>query len=216
MKRKLISLLAAVCLLASIGSATASAAQWQPTSYYDILARLNMLSGGQFSFGPVEETPEAPQENETPETPEVSETPEEPEAPTESETPGQSGSVSSYAQAVLDLVNRYRAQNGLAALTLDSGLCQVAQTKAQDMHDSGYFAHESPNYGTPFEMMSFFGISYKAAGENIAMGYSSPQAVVEGWMNSEGHRANILSSSFTKMGLGYVASGNYWCQMFIG
>lgn len=213
MKRKLISLLAAVCLLASIGSATASAAQWQPTSYYDILARLNMLSGGQFSFGPVEETPEVPQENETPETPEESE---DPEAPTESETPSQSVSVSSYAQAVLDLVNRYRAQNGLTALTLDSSLCQVAQTKAQDMHDSGYFAHESPKYGTPFEMMSAFGISYKAAGENIAMGYSSPQAVVEGWMNSEGHRANILSSSFTKMGLGYVASGNYWCQMFIG
>lgn len=212
MKRKLTSLLAALCLLASIGSASAFAAQWQPTSYYDILARLNYLSGGKFSFGTTEVTPDEPQDSQ----PETPETPEAPEAPSQPENEANTGSVSSYAQAVLDLVNQYRSQNGLDALILDNSLCRVAQAKAQDMSDSGYFAHESPNYGSPFDMMTAFGVSYRTAGENIAMGYSSPQAVVEAWMNSEGHRANILNGSFTKMGLGHVASGNYWCQMFVG
>ncbi len=121
---------------------------------------------------------------------------------------------SSYASEVLRLVNEYRAQYGLEALTLNNKLSEVAQAKAQDMKDNNYFSHNSPTYGTAFEMMKSFGISYSAAGENIAMGYSSPSAVVEGWMNSEGHRANILNGSFTQMGLGYA--GNYWCQMFIG
>ena len=84
------------------------------------------------------------------------------------------------------------------------------------MYDRGYFAHESPTYGTPFEMMKSFGITYRAAGENIARGYRTPEAVVEAWMNSEGHRANILSAKYTKIGIGYVADGNYWTQMFTG
>ena len=65
-------------------------------------------------------------------------------------------------------------------------------------------------------MMKAFGLSYRSAGENIAYGYRTPQAVVNGWMNSSGHRANILNASYTKIGVGYVASGNYWTQMFIG
>ncbi|MPN28838.1 hypothetical protein SDC9_176283 [bioreactor metagenome] len=84
------------------------------------------------------------------------------------------------------------------------------------MHDKRYFAHQSPTYGSPFDMMKQFGISYRAAGENIAMGYSSAAAVVEGWMNSPGHRANILNASFTHIGVGYYAEGHYWTQMFIG
>lgn len=84
------------------------------------------------------------------------------------------------------------------------------------MRDNRYFSHDSPTYGTPFQMMKSFGISYRSAGENIAYGYSTPQSVVDGWMNSAGHRANILNSSYSRIGVGYVASGNYWTQWFIG
>ena len=84
------------------------------------------------------------------------------------------------------------------------------------MHDQGYFSHTSPTYGSPFDMMRAFGVSYRTAGENIAMGYATPAAVVEAWMNSEGHRANILSANYTTLGVGYVADGGYWPQWFIG
>ena len=138
--------------------------------------------------------------------------------PTEkpADTGGQSGICGAYAQEVLRLVNAERAANGLAALRLNSSLCNVAQVKAQDMKDKRYFSHTSPTYGSPFDMMRRFGVTYVAAGENIAMGYRTPAAVMQGWMNSSGHRANILSGKFTQMGIGYVESGNYWCQMFIG
>ena len=79
-----------------------------------------------------------------------------------------------------------------------------------------YFSHTSPTYGSPFQMMKAFGLSYRTAGENIAYGQRTPQEVVNAWMNSSGHRANILNSSYTQIGVGYVANGNYWTQMFIG
>ena len=84
------------------------------------------------------------------------------------------------------------------------------------MHDLGYFSHTSPTYGSPFDMMKSFGISYRAAGENIAKGQTTPAAVVNAWWNSEGHRQNMLNASFTQIGVGYVADGKYWTQMFIG
>ena len=84
------------------------------------------------------------------------------------------------------------------------------------MKNKNYFDHTSPTYGSPFDMMKSFGISYKAAGENIAMGQKTPEQVVQAWMDSPGHRANIMNSSFTHIGVGYVASGNYWTQQFIG
>ena len=84
------------------------------------------------------------------------------------------------------------------------------------MRDKGYFSHTSPTYGTPFQMMKSFGISYRTAGENIAYGYATPQAVMNGWMNSSGHRANILNASYTRIGVGYVPSGHYWTQLFTG
>ena len=65
-------------------------------------------------------------------------------------------------------------------------------------------------------MMRAFGLAYRTAGENIAMGYPTPQSVVDGWMNSEGHRKNILNPAFTVIGVGYVSDGKYWTQMFIG
>lgn len=130
--------------------------------------------------------------------------------------PSLSDSVRTYEQEVVRLVNVERAKAGLPALTEDWQLSRVARYKSQDMRDKGYFSHQSPTYGSPYDMMRAFGISYRAAGENIAMGQRTPTAVVNAWMNSSGHRANILSKSFTKIGVGYVVSGNYWTQMFTG
>ena len=129
--------------------------------------------------------------------------------------PSLDSTVTEYEQEVIRLVNEIRADNGLKPLTYDWELSRVARYKSQDMKDNRYFSHTSPVYGSPFQMIKNFGISFRSAGENIARGYATPQAVVNGWMNSSGHRANILSSSFTKIGVGYVADGNYWTQMFI-
>jgi len=124
--------------------------------------------------------------------------------------------VSSFESEVVRLVNIERTKKGLKPLAEDWQLSRVARYKSQDMKDRKYFSHNSPTYGSPFDMMKKFGISYRTAGENIAMGQRTPQAVVTAWMNSSGHRANILNASFTKIGVGYVASGHYWTQMFIG
>ena len=163
--------------------------------------------------------PDVPSEPETPVEPEVPsepETPVEPEAPSESEQPESSDGVHAYERQVVDLVNVQRARSGLQPLTLDAELCRFARVKSQDMHDNRYFDHNSPTYGSPFDMMRSFGITYASAGENIAMGYSTPEAVVSAWMNSDGHRANILSTKFALLGVGYVADGGYWTQWFIG
>ncbi|HWS41977.1 MAG TPA: SafA/ExsA family spore coat assembly protein [Pseudoflavonifractor sp.] len=125
-------------------------------------------------------------------------------------------SVSAYEAEVVRLVNVARAQNGLAPLTTNWELSRVARYKSQDMVDKHYFSHTSPTYGTPFQMMKAFGLTYRTAGENIAYGQRTPQEVVTAWMNSSGHRANILNASYTQIGVGYVAKGDYWTQMFIG
>jgi uncharacterized YkwD family protein/spore coat assembly protein SafA len=130
--------------------------------------------------------------------------------------PTTDSAVLNYEQEVVRLVNIERAKYGLKPLTMNWELQRVARYKSQDMHDKKYFSHTSPTYGSPFDMMKSFGISYRTAGENIAMGYATPQAVVTGWMNSSGHRANILNGNFTQIGVGYVADGKYWTQMFIG
>ena len=124
--------------------------------------------------------------------------------------------VTNYEEEVIRLVNEVRAQNGLGTLEADWELSRVARYKSQDMKDNKYFSHTSPVYGSPFEMIRNFGISYRSAGENIAKGQTTPEAVFNAWMNSSGHRANILNASYTKIGVGYVAEGNYWTQMFIG
>ena len=130
--------------------------------------------------------------------------------------PEEDAAVTQYEQEVIRLVNEIRVQNGLSALTYNWELSRVARYKSQDMVDNRYFSHTSPTYGTPFQMIRSFGLSYRSAGENIAYGQRTPQAVVNAWMNSSGHRANILSSSYTQIGVGYVANGHYWTQMFSG
>jgi len=121
-----------------------------------------------------------------------------------------------FEQRVAELVNEERAKYGLSPLTLSTELSNVARIKSLDMHDNNYFSHTSPTFGSTFDLLKEKGISYRAAGENIAMGYQTPEAVMDGWMNSSGHRANILSENFAQIGVGYVANGNYWTQVFIG
>ncbi len=121
-------------------------------------------------------------------------------------------------QEVFDLINAKRLANGLSALKIDDELQNVARIKAQDMVDNNYFSHTSPIYGSPFDMIKNFGISYKTAGENIA-GNSTNSGAVNAWMNSSGHKANILNSSFNYTGIGVVKSPKYgkiFVQMFMG
>lgn len=128
------------------------------------------------------------------------------------------GDLTSDELEVFNLINAKRTANGLSPLNIDNELQNVARVKAKDMVDNNYFSHNSPTYGTPFNMMKNFGISYKTAGENIA-GNSSNKGAVEAWMNSEGHRANILNSSYNYTGVAIVKSTKYgkiYVQMFIG
>jgi len=126
---------------------------------------------------------------------------------------------SKLEKEVFTLVNQERAKQGLAALKENVELSKVARTKSEDMAKNNYFSHTSPTYGSPFDMMKQFGITYTAAGENIAMGQPTATSVMNGWMNSPGHRANILSKDFTEIGVGLAKNANgsiYWTQDFIG
>ena len=121
-------------------------------------------------------------------------------------------------QEVFNLINQQRTNNGLSALKIDSEVQRVAKIKAQDMVSNNYFSHTSPIYGSPFDMLNSFKVSYKSAAENIA-GNSSNSSAVTAWMNSSGHKANILNSSYNYTGIGVVSSPTYgkvYVQMFIG
>jgi uncharacterized YkwD family protein/spore coat assembly protein SafA len=126
--------------------------------------------------------------------------------------------VKAIEHDVIELCNRERAKAGLPALRPDWQVSRVARHKSQDMRDKGYFSHTSPTYGSPFNMLKAYDVTYRAAGENIAQGQPAASDVVRAWMNSEGHRKNILSRNYTHIGVGYVAGGSgrhYWTQMFI-
>lgn len=124
--------------------------------------------------------------------------------------------LSEYEQQVADLTNKERTSRGLKPLKIDLELSRVAHEKSRDMAVNDYFSHTSPVYGSPFDMMKSYGITYRTAGENIAAGQRTPEEVVNAWMNSEGHRANILNPNYTNIGVGYAAQGNQWTQHFIG
>jgi uncharacterized YkwD family protein len=130
----------------------------------------------------------------------------------------ETSNMNSDEKEVFDLINKQRTNNGLAALKNDSEVQRVTRIKAQDMVDNNYFSHTSPTYGSPFDMLKSFKISYKTAGENIA-GNSSNSSAVTAWMNSSGHKANILNSNFNYTGIGVVSSPKYgkmYVQLFIG
>lgn len=166
-----------------------------------------------------EEKPQQPQQPEKPTKPEEKpQQPQQPQNPTKPEEQNNSSntSISSVEREVARLVNLERQKSGLAPLTLSEELSRVARIKSQDMADKNYFSHTSPTYGDPFQMMRSFGIKFGYAGENIAKGYRGAESVMNGWMNSSGHRANILNANFKKIGVGYVeARGTtYWTQLF--
>ena len=131
---------------------------------------------------------------------------------------GNTSSLTADELEVFNLINAQRTKNGLPALKIDSEVQKVARIKAQDMIGNNYFSHNSPTYGTPFQMLNNFKVSYKTAGENIA-GNSSNSAAVNAWMNSSGHKANILNGNFNYTGIGVVSGSKYgkiYVQMFIG
>ena len=119
----------------------------------------------------------------------------------------------SAEQQVLNLVNAERANAGCGAVSLNGQLNAAALAHSQDMSANGYFSHTGLNGSQPWDRAEAAGYSYRSIGENIAQGYGSAEAVMNGWMNSSGHRANILNCDFTEMGIGR-ASGNYWTQLF--
>ncbi|MFY3791468.1 S-layer homology domain-containing protein [Ureibacillus sp. MALMAid1270] len=121
------------------------------------------------------------------------------------------------ANEVLKLVNAERAKVKVPPLKLNMGVTKVAQIKAQDMYDNDYFDHRSPTYGYASEMLKYFGVDFDNVAENAATGQLSAQEVVTDWMNSPGHRSNILDSYGTEIGIGVVQGekGTFWVQMFI-
>lgn len=170
------------------------------------------------SAPPETETPEtsAPPETETPETstPPETEAPETP-APPETETPETQQPSSSMAVQVANLVNQERAKAGLAPVELRTDLTSAAQIRAQETVTS--FSHTRPNGTSFYTVLSEQQISYRGAGENIAWGQRTAEAVMTAWMNSEGHRANILNPSFQYIGVGYYTNAQgtpYWAQLF--
>ena len=138
--------------------------------------------------------------------------------PSTSQTQTTSAGLTAAEQQMLNLVNQERAKAGLKPLQADAQLTKLARMKSQDMVNKGYFSHNSPTYGSPFDMMKTYGVSYRTAGENIA-GNQSVQAAHTALMNSSGHRANILNASYTHVGIGIVEGGPYgmmFTQMFVG
>ncbi|WP_247747335.1 CAP domain-containing protein [Alkalihalobacillus sp. BA299] len=150
-------------------------------------------------------------------------TPQQPQEPTEQPKEEQATptkneraeGISEIEQQVINLTNAERRKNGLSDLQADTSLSNVARTKSNDMQENNYFSHTSPKYGSPFDMIRDFGVDYNAAAENIAQGQQTAEQVVQAWMNSAGHRANILNGNFTHIGVGHNSNGNYWTQMFI-
>ncbi len=127
----------------------------------------------------------------------------------------QDPSISAYAQEVVRLVNIEREKAGLSALKMDAQLSQAAQKRAVEISSS--FAHTRPDGSSCFTVLKEYGIAYRASGENIAKGQTTPERVVTGWMNSEGHRKNILNANFTTIGVGYYVDNMgtaHWSQLF--
>jgi uncharacterized protein YkwD len=130
---------------------------------------------------------------------------------------GSSGSgLSAQAASVLKLTNAERAKAGCKPLTSNAKLTSAAQAHSADMAKNDYFAHESQNGDTPFDRIKSLGYSFRAAAENIAYGQTSAASVMDAWMNSSGHKANILNCTYTQIGIGYALRGQtpYWTQDF--
>lgn len=142
----------------------------------------------------------------------------EPTTPTTSTTPSVPDDIKALETEVIRLVNVERSKAGVPALSTNNKLSDVARIKSRDFVNNNYFSHNSPTYGSPFDMIKSFGISYTSAAENLASGHRSAAEAMNSWMNSSGHRTNILNPTYNQIGVGVArdSKGNlYWTQMFI-
>lgn len=117
-----------------------------------------------------------------------------------------------FIEQICVLTNQARTSRKLRPLTLSASLSQVAQLHAEDMSKRGYFSHTSLNGDSPFDRIGRAQIKFRSAAENIARGHTTPSKTIRGWMNSPGHRRNILGPSYGKIGIGYY--DNHWVQVF--
>lgn len=168
---------------------------------------------------PQPEEPSQPTEPTQPEEPSQPTEPVQPSEPVQPEQPTQPvDDLQAMREEMLAEINAQRAQAGLSPLTLNDTAGDAAQVRAEELVT--LFSHTRPNGESCFTALKEAGVSYRAAGENIAFGYPTVASVMEGWMNSEGHRANILNANFTQVGIGFVKSesgyGSHWVQLFIG
>ena len=135
---------------------------------------------------------------------------------TKEPTQNNQNTTKQFQQEVLRLVNKERAAEGLAAMVLDETLCNAAMVRAEEI--TKVFSHTRPDGRDCFSIFKELGIQYRAVGENIAAGQQTPASVMDSWMNSQGHRENIMSKEFNKLGVGYVKTtsgyGSYWVQVF--
>lgn len=138
--------------------------------------------------------------------------------PTSSDSPGTASnsdvSLSAEEEAFIRLVNEHRESQGLNGLTWNDALGEIALAHSRDMRDRDFFSHTNPDGDDPFDRMDAAGISHRGAAENIASGYTTGEAVLNGWLNSDGHRRNIENGNYTHHGIGYVEDGNYWTHVF--
>ena len=141
-----------------------------------------------------------------------------PAPPTATAPPATTTGLTANEQEMFNLVNKERTSRGIAALKVDATLVKTARLKSQDMVNNNYFAHQSPTYGSPFDLMKKYGVTYRTAGENLAAN-NSVAAAHTALMNSPGHRENILNASYNYIGIGIVSSSKYglmFTQHFIG
>ncbi len=151
-------------------------------------------------------------------TPSPAPTPKPTPTPTPAPTPAPSAGLTAEESTMVNLVNQERTSRGIQPLSVNSTLVTLARMKSQDMVAKNYFDHTSPTYGSPFAMMQKYGVTYKTAGENLA-GAGSVQTAHQNLMNSAGHKANILNTSFNQVGIGIANGSQYgkiFTQMFIG
>lgn len=207
-KKKILPLAVA---LAAAAVVTAGASELpQRTQVQQYCARYGVSFCGGLKHCPAlrPETPDLTPDASPDQTPDLTPTP----TPTPDATPD--AALSGYAAEVVRLVNAERAKNGLPALSVDTKVQRAAQVRASEQ--AQLFSHTRPNGASCFTALTEAGVSYRGAGENIAYGQTSPAAVMNAWMNSEGHRKNILNANFTTIGVGYTTIGGtaYWAQLF--
>ncbi|MEU8828186.1 CAP domain-containing protein [Streptomyces sp. NPDC048636] len=134
-------------------------------------------------------------------------------APASTTATKDSGS-SSLQDQIVALVNKERAKVGCKSVNVDTKLTKAAQAHSEDMAKHNDMSHTGSDGSSPDDRIERAGYSWSAYGENVAYGYSSPESVMEGWMNSSGHRANILNCDFKEIGVGHAQPGHYWTQDF--